>query len=209
MTPRLTITAPPSSEPVTLQEAKLYLKIDHDAEDDVITQIIVASRDIAERYLQLALITRGASVFYDAWPVTDQTPWWDGMREGVATTATSDITLSLSPLQNVSAIKIHNDSGFDTISPALYYVDNADVPGRIVFKSTASLPAPVRVANGIEFSFTAGYGDNPEDIPPSIRQGILKLVAYLYTHRGDDADQAIAASGAQILFHPYRRMRLT
>ncbi len=208
MTYRVSITTPPAAEPVTLQEAKLFLKIDHDAEDTLISAILAAARESAEKYLQLALITRKASVFMDDWPAHDATPWWDGMREGIAARSIKEITMPLAPLQNIDAIRIHNDSGFSVMEANQYFCDTADVPGRIVFKTDTALPEPERIANGIEIAFTAGYGDTPDHVPASIRQGILKLTAHLYTYRGDNPDAAITASGAHILFYPYRRMRI-
>lgn len=209
MTHRLSITTPPAAEPVTLQEAKLFLKIDHDAEDALITSIIAAARESAEKYLQLALITRKASLFMDAWPEHDATPWWDGVREGVAAKSIQEITLPLPPMQNIDAIRIHNHNDFIVMDENQYFCDTADVPGRIVFKNDTTLPEPARIANGVEIAFTAGYGDNPDNVPASIRQGILKLIAHLYTYRGDNPDTAITESGAHVLFYPYRRMRLT
>lgn len=50
------------------------------------------------------------------------------------------------------------------------------MPGRS-WPVSGSMPYPVRV------TFRCGYGEEPEDIPPQIRQAILERVASLYEYR--------------------------
>lgn len=56
MTSRLTLIAPPEDEALTLVEAKRFLRIDHDADDAVITTAISAARMSAEDYLRILLL---------------------------------------------------------------------------------------------------------------------------------------------------------
>ena len=44
-------------------------------------------------------------------------------------------------------------------------------------------PAPGRRIGGIEIEFTAGYGDNPSDVPEPILQALKLLVAHWYEVR--------------------------
>lgn len=46
------------TEPVTLQQAKDWGKIEQDADDDIITALITAARRICERYLDIGFINR-------------------------------------------------------------------------------------------------------------------------------------------------------
>lgn len=46
------------SEPVTLSEVKLWGKIEHDDEDDVLDSLITSCRDELERYLKIAFVTQ-------------------------------------------------------------------------------------------------------------------------------------------------------
>ena len=46
------ITSEPATEPVSLAEAKLYLRVDSSDEDDLITSMIVSARQMIENPLR-------------------------------------------------------------------------------------------------------------------------------------------------------------
>lgn len=49
---------PPIVEPVSLTRAKLFLRVEHDAEDDLIADMIRAARERVETYIGRSLIER-------------------------------------------------------------------------------------------------------------------------------------------------------
>lgn len=53
---RLRCLVPPASEPVTLAEAKLFLRVEHDAEDASIARAITAARAACEQYIGQLLL---------------------------------------------------------------------------------------------------------------------------------------------------------
>ena len=68
----------------------------------------------------------------------------------------------------------------------------------------------VRLAQGagcrVRVSGTAGIADGENGVPEPIRQGVLRLVAHLFTARDGEGGEPPAAVTA--LWRPYRRMRL-
>jgi len=174
----LELIAPPSSEPISLDEAKAYLRVDHDDEDALIGRLVKTARETAERHTGRAFIAQNWRLWRDAWPISRA------------------VDIPRPPLIAVSAVTARDRSGMETtISSDSYIVDNASVPGRLVFTDTASLPTDLAAANAVSVAFQAGYGANTSDVPAAIRNAIVSLVAHLYEARGD----APAQPPAQVL----------
>lgn len=207
---RLVETSPPATEPLTLEETKLHLRVTHDAEDDLISGLIAAARQMCEQATGLALIERDYSLYLDAWPAASSGAWWDGVREGGdVSLRAAELSLPRPPLASVALINVYDADGNAEEFPVVgYFVDTAGLPGRVVLKNGAAAPSPRQEANGIEVQFTAGYGTAPDDVPPALRQGMRQIVAHLYENRGDAPEAALKAAGAEVLFQPFRLMRL-
>jgi uncharacterized phiE125 gp8 family phage protein len=189
----LVLTEAPAIEPVTIEAAKAHLRIDADDEDALIAQLIVAARMFVERTLGQALITQGWSYFLDYWP-----------RGGC-------ITLPLTPVQAVGAVKVHDGAGGSvTLDASAYAVDTLSVPARLVLRGTPP-SAAARELNAFEVAFTAGYGDEEEDVPAPLRQSLLLLVAHWFERREpvvlEGSPQEVPGTVAGLLL-PYRRVRL-
>ncbi|MDJ0931825.1 head-tail connector protein [Breoghania sp.] len=65
--PTLSIS-PPAAEPISLAEAKAFLRIDHDDEDGLIEALISAARIRVESITGRALMSQGYHTVLDAWP---------------------------------------------------------------------------------------------------------------------------------------------
>ncbi len=181
----LQLLSPPASEPVSLADAKAQLKIDGTDEDALLSSLIAAARARAEWHSGRALVTQSWCLRLDGCPA-------DGVVE-----------IPLPPLQAVSSIAATTIDGIRSVmDAALYRVDAASAPGRVIFTTR---PHRLRDRDGLEISFTAGYGDAAA-VPAPICQAILEIVAELYAHRGDDA--VPVGRAGQLLLAPYRMFRL-
>lgn len=166
------LLTPPALEPVSLADMKLFLRIAHDDDDDVIAALIAAARVHVEAQTRRALIEQTWRLVRDVWPAGGRLP------------------ILPVPLIAVTAIRVFDADG----APQLLDVDDVDIdtvsaPAVLVFqRGTPRVPG--KLSAGIETDITAGYGDDPDDVPEPLRQAIRMLVAHWYENRG-----VIAASG--------------
>ncbi len=211
----LTTVTRPTGLPVSLAMVKDQLRLNDDdtAEDALLMGLVRAATNTAEAYLGRALITRTLRLSLDKSPGTGFEPGFRiGVRLGPLERA---LELPRPPLIAVLSIVTHDDADTaTTFAASNYMVDTSREPGRVVLRNGAAWPAGAdRVANAIEVTYTAGYGDHIGDVPEPIRQAILMLVAQLYEHRGAGvADKQMMREqmplGARMLLSPFRVARL-
>jgi uncharacterized phiE125 gp8 family phage protein len=184
----LTIITPPASEPISLAEAKLFLRVDHAAEDSVITMLIAAAREAVEAACGRALITRRVRESLDIW-----------RRDAV-----NGAVLGLGPVTDIVAVRLLADNGAQSIiDPERYRLDGAGDRPRLVF--AAGLPATLRSAGGIEIEYDAGFAASAAALPVALRIATLHVIASLY-----EARQGGVAfpEGAHALIKPFAPVRL-
>lgn len=165
----LILTTPPTTEPVTLSEAKLALRVDIDDDDTLIEFYISVARRWVEEVCRprLALVTQTWKYVADEFPSSDT------------------LELKVYPLISVTSVTYTDEAGVITTIPSTdYVVDAISEPGRIRLKSTASWPSvTLQVLNGFQVVFVAGYGGSGSSVPHELRQVILLLVAHQYENR--------------------------
>ncbi len=71
--PSLLLTAP-AVEPLTLAEAKAFLRVEHDDDDGVIGALIAGARIHVEAQTRRALITQSWRLSIDTWPADGRLP---------------------------------------------------------------------------------------------------------------------------------------
>lgn len=179
----LQLTAPPAEEPVTLEQAKAWLRVESGGDEDaLIAALIPAARARCEWHTGRAFMTQG-------W-----TLWLDGVGDGC-------IALPLPPLVSVQSVTLYGRDDAATVLGVDSYA--VDVPGgRVILKSPHT---NLRTRNAAAIAFTAGYG-GAADLPAPICQAILQIVAALYDHRG--AEPAPTPDAALVLLAPYRLLKL-
>jgi uncharacterized phiE125 gp8 family phage protein len=190
--PSILLTGP-AVEPVTLAEAKLFMRVEHADDDDVIAALVAGSRIHVEAQTRRALITQSWRLTRDAWPASGRffvlpVPLVALVAARVYTSATATQALDLS----------------------VFTVDKASAPAMLAFAAGA-LPVPGRAAAGVEVDITAGYGAAPGNVPEPLRQAIRLLTAHWYENRGLAAvgrSVAVLPASVDALIAPYRVLSL-
>ncbi len=189
MTPLL--MTPPAIEPVSLIEAKTWLRIDGAEEDGLITTLIAAARLMVEAASGRMLIDQGWRLVMDAWPV-------DGR-----------LRLPLAPFRSVLGARVFDANGVATAVPAelLALELGSDPP---VLAIAGPVPQPGRAREGVDVDVIVGFGPSAADAPAPLKQAILLLVARWFENRGDALGPEAASLPADVaaLIAPYRRVRL-
>lgn len=177
------VVTPPAVEPITVDEAKDWLRLDLDDDNATLAVLIGAARRAVSTRLRRALIRTTIDLTLDGFPSTRCRPGvWRPETTGRFPEETA-IRLPFPPLASVSSITYLDPAGASVVlSPSLYRVTGAN-PARITPAAGRSWPAALDVPGSVVVRFVAGYGPAPSDVPESIRLAIRVLVALYYEGR--------------------------
>lgn len=199
----IAVVTPPATEPVTLEEAKQWARIDDTTDDALIAALVTTAKQAVELYLKRALITQTIKLSVDL--ESGRTPWVSGYFE-MPVSAFFDplprqIELARPPIQSISSVVTYSTANTSsTYSPAKY----TRIDSRLVLNDTAEWPSDLRGVGTCEITYVAGYGD-ASAVPQPIRTAILMTAAALYDSRGS-CDGNGLAPGASRMLNPYRVM---
>ncbi|MDB5654289.1 MAG: hypothetical protein JWQ94_1902 [Tardiphaga sp.] len=183
------VLVPPSAEPVSLAEAKAFLRVEHDDDDAVITALIAAARGHIEALTRRALLTQVWRFVRDGWPA-------DGR-----------MALRSGPLRAVIAARVFDAAGIAHVIDVQRFVVDAAADG--IASPGWALPVPGRGIAGIELDVELGYGPQPADVPEPLRLALRMLVAHWYDNRGVVASgTALLPAGVAALIAPHRGLAL-
>lgn len=184
------LLAGPAAEPLTLAEAKAFLRVDDNAEDALIATLVSAARLHVESVGGRALLAQSWRVVLDRWP------------------ADRRVMLPVAPLLALTGITAYGADG-EPHEIALAQIDRT-ASELLLPKVVAGMPE-LRERQGLEIDYVAGYGTEPAEVPADLRQALLALVAHWFEHRDaviTAGTGAVVPAGFDRLLAPYRRVRL-
>lgn len=188
----LKLISGPSSEPVTLAELKAQCRVEHSAEDDLLTAYGIAARQQCESILERALVTQTWARMLDCFP-------W------------SEIELGKPPVQDVTSITYIDTAGAtQTLSSSAYVLDpTGEEPGFVLPAFGYTWPTTLDTAGAVTITFTCGYGAAAA-VPDAIKTWIRMRVATLYRFResigAGMSMQEVPSRHLDGLLDPYRVM---
>lgn len=174
----LRLVTPPATEPVSLAQAKQFLRIEHTADDDAVLRAIFAARRAAEHYLKQALLPQ-------TWDYTVANPC--GVR----------VELPFGPAQSITNITLTTEAGaMSTMNVANY---------RLTVDGFAVLFDPSVSIEKLTVRYVAGIATIVSDLPVTLLQGMLHHIAVMVEQRDGAAAMPMQAMA---YYQPYRRVRL-
>lgn len=150
-------TVAPTAEPISLDEAKIFMHVIETDEDTLIESIITSAREYAENYTNRQLITATFELTTDSF--------------------IQDFKLPKAPVQSISKIEYMDESGvYQILSTDDYYLYYEYEIAKIYFSNLPSIKDDKRA---VKITFVSGY----TTVPSSIKTYLKMLVSTLYENR--------------------------
>lgn len=192
------VLAEPAVEPVSLADAKAYLRRDGSDEDELIAALIMAGRITVERATRLCMINRQLRL-------TLRPP-------GLGT----PIPLPLGPIVSLDAVRLVDRTGtVRTLASDAYRADLDRDPAELLVDASAAGATGSAGSAGdvpaVQVDATVGFGAMAAAIPQPLILAVRRLVAIWFEDRGDGPPRASVPGlprDVQALIAPYRRARL-
>ncbi len=166
------ITAP-TEEPVTLDEAKNYMRVDIDDDNDLIELLISSATQQIQDFTNRQLVTATYDLFLDGFfPIVGR----------------SAIELPIGNVQDITEINyidINGDSQLWDSSNFEVDLNREIVQFRPVDRT--DFPSTDTVYNAVTVRFVAGYGDAAA-VPKGIKQIIFLMIQDAYEHREENSE---------------------
>lgn len=177
----LTQSTAPTAEPVTVQEAKDYCRINHDDENSVIAGMIRDGREFIENHTQRQLMSASWTWTLDAFPSLDAN---GHPTDRIAFDPELSLYLPIVPASSVTSISyVDGDGASQTLATTVYGVDTGREPARVYLKYDQEWPETRDIANAVTIIFVAGYA-SALLVPESLKTRIKEFVHHSYAMRG-------------------------
>lgn len=174
----LQLLTAPTSEPLTLTEAKAHLRVDGTDEDPLITALITAARQYVEERCWIALLTQTWQLSLETWPA-------------------EPLRLPKTPLlcqPTITSVRYLDMNGSQqTLSTSVYTVL---ATGELALVHGQEWPA-VWPQWPIAIEYTVGYGA-ASDVPAVLKAALKLLLGHLFENR----EAVIATAGISAVSVP-------
>ncbi len=189
---KLVLKTGPATTAISLAEAKAFLRVDSDYDDDdaYITSLIGVATNVVEQFTRRRLITQTYNIYYDEFP-----PFMD---------------LQVGNVASVTHVKYYDTNNtLQTLDTSEYDDDIRVKPGRIYQAEDGNFPDTYERANSVEVEFVVGSAAS--DVEDAIKQAMYIVIGRYYENRQD------VVMGTQVnelplmvdhLLTPYRLLEL-
>ena len=160
------VTTEPAIEPITVDELKLFARIDGSDEDTLLESFITSARLHIENYLNRSLIEQ---------TITMKMDYWSG----------ETIEIPRPPLISITAVETLDESDTATVySSSNYFLNTQSEPGLLILKNGVTPPQnTTRFYGGYQIRYKAGYGATAASVPKSSRDALKQWATSMYENR--------------------------
>lgn len=173
----LQIVTASTCEPLTLDEAKDWLRVGKDvgADEGLIDTLITAARKVVEDRTHRLFYHTTCALYVDGFPDD----------------STGVVRLPVAPLVSIESVTSYDSTDAATaMSSSDYSADTYSEPGRLSLRANGTWPTNLRNANGGRVLFVAGHssstGSGSTGVPAACQpmvQAMKLLLAHLYENR--------------------------
>lgn len=205
----LVVVTPPAVEPITLDEAKLHLRVTDTNDDSYITGLIAVARQHIEKVLNRCFITQTLRMTLDSFPDLPNAtlkffiPTYsvESYLARAISLMSGPLRLMRSPTTAVSTITYLDANGntqtlAQNPAPGLpgYVVDTDSEPARIA--PANNLPWAVTLAQqaAVKVTYSAGYQD-PDHVPETMKHSLKLMLGELYENREAISEKTMYDTG--------------
>jgi uncharacterized phiE125 gp8 family phage protein len=154
--------AVPTSEPISLEQAKQHLRVVGPDDDAYISALIVAARQMAEGRTNRTILRRVLEATFDSWR--------------------GEMVLLRPPFVAIDSISYIDSAGEEQLlDPAAYFVGTGTGLAVVEFADHSTLPALQRRRSPINVRYVAGYAEG--EVPQPLIQWMLLVIGTLYENR--------------------------
>lgn len=183
------VTTPPASEPLSIDEAKLHLRQDLSADDDLITAAIVAARTYCENYTRLKFITQSVTI----------------TRTGFAGAL---MPLNVGPVQGITSVsyKQASDGVLTPLAADQYQLVKSVTPNCLAPAYGVTWPTVRSDYDSVQIVLSVGFGAASTDVPFDLLQAVRLMLGHFYENRAEEVTGTIVSkvtTGAHRLMMPH------
>jgi uncharacterized phiE125 gp8 family phage protein len=182
--PIIKVTSAAAQEPVSLDEMKQHLRVEHMVEDGLISVLIAAARSHVEMILGRSLVSQGLELTLGSFP-------------------SGAIKLQRPPVASVASVTYRDSADVvQTLPPESYLLFPHDVEPLLMPAYGVAWPSTAVRPGAVQVAFTSGY----ESIPADIVVALKLLVGHLYRNREAVTEDKLKETpmGVDLLLQPYR-----
>ncbi|MBY0293180.1 MAG: head-tail connector protein [Alphaproteobacteria bacterium] len=155
------LKTPPLQEPLTLEEAKAYLRISIEQEDTFLYSLIASARAHVEELT-------GRSLLKQKWFMQIKPPYPQSSPLVKCAGKNLEIDLPRPPLMKIESVKTEGTSVSFTVDE-----------NKILLSSSLWNKA-------IRITYWAGYGETQDSLPPPLKTGVLMVLRSFYDNQPVD-----------------------